>query len=91
MNIEIEFCVHPIILHLTGKLYVGGHSMSFEKKLLNCIDCKKNFYFTVEEQEFRSSRGFPNDPGRCRPCRVARKPQSDNRAGTKSFSDNYLR
>jgi hypothetical protein len=68
--------------------------MSFAEKLLQCIDCKNIFTFTVEEQEFRSSRGYPNEPGRCHPCRQARKPystQNENSAGTKFHSDSYFR
>jgi hypothetical protein len=68
--------------------------MSFAEKLLNCVNCKKNFTFTVEEQEYRSSRGFPNDPGLCRPCRQARKTssfQDEDSARTKVLSNSYFR
>jgi hypothetical protein len=68
--------------------------MSFAEKLLNCVNCKKNFTFTVEEQEFHSSRGFPNDPGLCRPCRQARKTSStliENGERPKVLSDSYFR
>ena len=47
--------------------------MSFAEKLLHCVDCKINFHFTVEEQEFHASRGFPNAPERCPACRKKRK------------------
>ncbi len=47
--------------------------MSFAAKLLHCVDCHENFTFSVEEQEFHASRGFPNQPGRCPPCRQAKK------------------
>jgi CxxC-x17-CxxC domain-containing protein len=47
--------------------------VSFAEKKLYCNNCKNNFVFTVEEQEFRSSRGYPNDPAYCLLCRQARK------------------
>ena len=47
--------------------------MSFQEKLLDCIDCEKNFTFTVEEQDFHASQGFINEPLRCPSCRQARK------------------
>jgi hypothetical protein len=68
--------------------------MSFAEKLLSCIDCKKNFTFSIEEQELRASRGFPNEPGRCPPCRKARKTHSNQdeySARTTTNSDKYFR
>ena len=68
--------------------------MSFAEKLLYCIDCKKSFTFTIEEQEFHSNRGFPNDPERCPPCRKARKtysPSNENNVRTATRSDSYFR
>ncbi len=47
--------------------------MSFTERLLYCSKCKKNFIFTVENQEYRSSQGYPNDPVNCPACRRARK------------------
>jgi CxxC-x17-CxxC domain-containing protein len=47
--------------------------MSFADKLLCCIDCQKTFTFSAIEQEFHSSRGFPNEPQRCPSCRKAKK------------------
>ena len=47
--------------------------MGFSDKLLNCIDCRKNFIFSIREQEFHASRGFPNVPSRCPSCRQAKK------------------
>jgi hypothetical protein len=68
--------------------------MGFAEKLLYCIDCKKRFTFTVEEQEFHSNRGFPNDPSRCTPCRKARKnhiPSNEDNVRTVTRSDSYFR
>ena len=38
-----------------------------------CVDCGETFVFTASEQEFHASKGFDNDPKRCKPCRKARK------------------
>ncbi len=38
-----------------------------------CVDCGDTFVFTASEQEFHASKGFDNDPKRCKPCRKARK------------------
>jgi len=68
--------------------------MSFVEKLLYCIDCKKSFTYTVEEQEFHSNRGFPNEPERCPPCRKARKgykPSDDGNARPIIHSNSYFR
>ena len=40
---------------------------------LRCKDCGNDFVFTAGEQEFYAEKGFPNQPQRCRECRIARK------------------
>ena len=47
--------------------------MALEDKTLTCRDCGQEFTFTVGEQEFYSSRGLLNEPGRCSECRTARR------------------
>jgi CxxC-x17-CxxC domain-containing protein len=47
--------------------------VSYADKVLTCRDCGQSFVFTVGEQEFFASRGFTNDPSRCRDCRSARR------------------
>lgn len=41
-------------------------------KLIECIDCRVHFPFTVREQEFYEAKQYA-DPKRCRACRQARK------------------
>jgi hypothetical protein len=68
--------------------------MSFAEKVLTCTNCKKDFTFTVQEHELRASRGFPNEPGLCRSCRIARKTpntQDENGVRTPVHSDKYFR
>ena len=50
-----------------------------EDKKITCKDCRKEFIFTVGEQEFYKEKGFENDPVRCPECRKARKTQKMNR------------
>src|SRR5699024_770143 len=45
----------------------------YEDKTLVCKDCGKEFVFSAGEQEFYASRGFENEPQRCKECRDARK------------------
>ena len=45
----------------------------YEDKTLRCKDCGKEFIFTAGEQEFYASKGFENEPQRCKECRDARK------------------
>jgi len=47
--------------------------MALTDKTLVCRDCGREFIFTVGEQEFYSSRGLLNEPGRCPDCRLARR------------------
>jgi CxxC-x17-CxxC domain-containing protein len=47
--------------------------MSFAVKSLQCVDCKKDFIFSIEEQQLHASHGFVNAPGRCPPCRQTKK------------------
>ncbi|MDD4351254.1 MAG: zinc-ribbon domain-containing protein [Clostridia bacterium] len=44
-----------------------------EDKKIICVDCGKEFLFTVSEQEFYAEKGFENDPKRCIDCRKAYK------------------
>ncbi|MBN1643652.1 MAG: zinc-ribbon domain containing protein [Dehalococcoidales bacterium] len=60
--------------------------MSFQEKSLQCSDCGTTFAFTVEEQEFFSSKGFTNEPKRCPSCRQARKQRQDSNGYQRSGS-----
>lgn len=49
--------------------------MPYQDKTLTCADCRQPFAFTARDQEFHASKGFTNEPKRCRTCRQARKVQ----------------
>ncbi|MDR0738679.1 MAG: zinc-ribbon domain containing protein [Oscillospiraceae bacterium] len=45
----------------------------YKDKTLVCKDCGGEFLFSSGEQEFFESKGFVNEPQRCKVCRDARK------------------
>ncbi len=45
----------------------------YTDKNLQCKECGNEFVFTSGEQEFYATRGFENEPQRCKTCRDARK------------------
>lgn len=47
----------------------------YEDKTLICKDCGEEFIFTAGEQEFYATKGFVNEPQRCKACRDNRKSQ----------------
>ncbi len=47
--------------------------MALSDKTLVCVECGAEFIFTAGEQEFFNSRGFTNEPKRCRSCRAVRR------------------
>lgn len=49
----------------------------YEDKTLVCKDCGQEFVFTAGEREFYASRGFENEPQRCKTCRVSHKNRSN--------------
>ncbi len=62
--------------------------MTFEDKTLICEDCGEEFVFSVEEQEFYDSKGFENEPKRCKSCRQKRKESRGSRmGGSRQFYD----
>lgn len=54
-------------------------------KTIKCIDCGKEFVFTVRDQEFYKEQGFNNEPKRCRDCRDKKKKEHNN---SRSFEGN---
>ncbi len=48
----------------------------YEDKTIICKECGNEFIFTAGEQEFFASKGFENEPQRCKGCRDNRKTAS---------------
>lgn len=46
---------------------------TFTDKTLKCMECQKEFTYTVAEQELHQSLGYQNEPKRCTPCREAKR------------------
>ena len=49
-----------------------------EDKIIKCIDCHKDFIFTLGEQEFFEEKGYIT-PKRCKDCRIKRKAEKRSR------------
>ncbi|HLH71858.1 MAG TPA: zinc-ribbon domain containing protein [Chloroflexota bacterium] len=60
--------------------------MSFTDITITCRDCGQPFVWTASEQEFYQSRGFENQPVRCRDCRNARKSRNGGNGSYASAS-----
>lgn len=45
----------------------------YEDKTFTCKDCGDGFTFTAGEQEFYATKGFENEPTRCKVCRQSSK------------------
>src|ERR1700722_3063335 len=44
--------------------------VQFQTKNISCIECRKAFIFSIEEQEFFHGLGLTNTPKRCPHCRI---------------------
>jgi hypothetical protein len=65
--------------------------MSFQDKSIRCSDCGTTFTFSAREQAFFASKGFTNDPRRCRQCRETKKQQRRGPAGSwASYADRAM-
>jgi CxxC-x17-CxxC domain-containing protein len=53
----------------------------YTDETLNCVDCRRPFQFTANEQAFFASKAFTNKPSRCGDCRAARKSADGGRGG----------
>jgi CxxC-x17-CxxC domain-containing protein len=57
----------------------------YQDKMLTCKDCGQSFTFTAGEQEFYASRGFENEPTRCKTCRESKKGGRHGSSGGRSM------
>ncbi|HEX8639462.1 MAG TPA: zinc-ribbon domain containing protein [Pyrinomonadaceae bacterium] len=49
-----------------------GTETDFEEMDILCIDCNKNFVWTIGEQTFFRDKGLKNPPKRCKECKQAK-------------------
>ena len=50
-----------------------------QDKTMTCVDCGKEFVWTVGEQEFYASKGLTNEPKRCKECARRKKDMLRNK------------
>jgi len=43
----------------------------FVTKILICDDCKQEFVYTGDAQEYLNGKGFKHNPKRCKRCHIA--------------------
>jgi CxxC-x17-CxxC domain-containing protein len=60
--------------HSNNGFYVqmNSNKKEFTDTLINCIDCRLDFVWTVGEQQFFYDKGLQNPPKRCKPCKQAK-------------------
>ncbi len=46
--------------------------MEFQDKMIRCVTCGTEFRWTAGEQAFFASKGFQNEPKRCKTCKSER-------------------
>ncbi len=59
-------------------------SSEFEDKNILCIDCDKDFIWTVGEQKFYRDKGLQNPPKRCKDCKQAKNERISSIAAAKA-------
>ena len=53
--------------------------MAFQNKSLRCSDCKRDFVFSAEEQQFFAAKELVNEPKRCFNCRILNRAQREGK------------
>ena len=56
-------------------------------RLLKCVECGSEFLFTAGEQLFYSTKGFRNEPKRCRDCKSRRAPRSGAGSSSRTITN----
>lgn len=56
----------------------------FEDKNILCIDCGKDFIWTIGEQKFYHDKGLLNPPKRCKECKQAKNERISSIAAAKA-------
>ncbi|MCK5126531.1 MAG: zinc-ribbon domain containing protein [candidate division Zixibacteria bacterium] len=48
-------------------------SSGFDTKILLCAECKEEFVFTIQAQEYFAEKGYTEDPKLCKACYMQKK------------------
>lgn len=51
---------------------MNSNQIELKDTTINCIDCGKDFVWTVGEQQFFHDKGLQNPPKRCKSCKQAK-------------------
>lgn len=71
--------------HLTANKQLNADERSeFEDINISCIDCEKNFIWTIGEQKFYYDKGLQNPPKRCKECKQAKNERISSIAAAKA-------
>jgi len=65
----------------------GTRSQPIEDELLRCVECGRDFVFTVGKYRFYLSKGLTIPPRRCHECRANRKLTINREGPGRSFDD----
>jgi len=61
-----------------------AESSEFEDETISCIDCEKDFIWTIGEQKFYRDKGLQNPPKRCKDCKQAKNERISSIADAKA-------
>jgi hypothetical protein len=56
----------------------ANNGQGFKPRILICCECKQEFVFTSEAQEYFAERGYTEDPKRCKACYTSYKKAQRN-------------
>jgi len=63
-----------------------------EDKIIKCVDCGKEFIFSISEQEWFLEKGFKAEPKRDKNCRKIKRERFGNSySQTENSSNDYWR
>jgi hypothetical protein len=54
-------------------------SAKYKDQLRTCVDCRRNFLWTADDQEYFHEKGFITPPKRCQECRRANREERGDR------------
>jgi len=49
--------------------------MELQDKRIKCVNCGREFVFTVGQQLYFREKGFTNEPKRCKDCKIKQMPE----------------
>ena len=65
-----------------------------QSRILICTECKQEFVFTIQAQQYFAERGYTEDPKRCKSCHTEykkRQRESSRGSSGRDFHDQVRR